>query len=55
LIEFLSRLSDLDMSDPDRRLYARRGIRMRSCFNGHDVHPAQLRVVEIGTASIVVC
>ena len=43
------------MSIPDRRLYARRGLRTRSCFNGHDVSPAQLRVVEIGAASIVVC
>ena len=43
------------MSIPDRRLHARRGLRTRSCFNGHDVSPAQLRVVEIGAASIVVC
>ena len=43
------------MSIPDRRLYARRGLRTRSCFNGHDVSPVQLRVVEIGAASIVVC
>jgi hypothetical protein len=43
------------MSIPDRRLHARRGLRTRSCFNGHDVSPAQLCVVEIGAASIVVC
>jgi hypothetical protein len=43
------------MSIPDRRLLARRGLRTRSCFNGHDVSPAQLRVFEIGAASIVVC
>jgi len=43
------------MSTPDRRLQARRGLRTRSCFNGHDVSPAQLCVVEIGAASIVVC
>jgi hypothetical protein len=43
------------MSIPDRRLQARRGLRTRSCFNGHDVSPAQLCVVEIGAASIVVC
>jgi hypothetical protein len=43
------------MSTPDRRLQARRGLRMRSCFNGHDVSPVRLRVVEIGAASIVVC
>ena len=43
------------MSIPDRRLHACRGLRTRSCFNGHDVSPAQLRVVEIGAASIVVC
>ena len=43
------------MSTPDRRLHARRGLRTRSCFNGHDVSPAQLCVVEIGAASIVVC
>jgi len=43
------------MSSPDRRLHARLGLRTRSCFNGHDVSPAQLCVVEIGTASIVVC
>jgi hypothetical protein len=43
------------MSIPDRRLHARRGLRMRSCFNGHDVSPTRLRVVEIGAASIVVC
>jgi hypothetical protein len=43
------------MSIPDHRLQARRGLRTRSCFNGHDVSPTQLRVVEIGAASIVVC
>jgi hypothetical protein len=43
------------MSVPDRRLHARRGLRTRSCFNGHDVSPARLCVVEIGAASIVVC
>jgi hypothetical protein len=43
------------MSTPDRRLRASRGLRTRSCFNGHGVSPAQLRVVEIGAASIVVC
>ena len=43
------------MSTPDRRLHARPGLRTRSCFNGHGVSPAQLRVVEIGAASIVVC
>ena len=43
------------MSTPDRRLHARRGLRTRSCFNGHDVSPAQLCVLEIGAASIVVC
>ena len=43
------------MSIPDRRLHARRGLRTRSCFNGHDVSPAQLCVLEIGAASIVVC
>ena len=43
------------MSIPDRRLHACRGLRTRSCFNGHDVSPTQLCVVEIATASIVVC
>ena len=43
------------MRTPDHRLHARGGLRTRSCFNGHDVVPAQLRVVEIGDASIVVC
>ena len=43
------------MSTPDRRLHARRGLRTRSCFNRHDVSPAQLCVLEIGAASIVVC
>jgi hypothetical protein len=43
------------MSIPDRRVQARRGLRTQSCFNGHDVSPAQLRVVEIGAARIVVC
>jgi hypothetical protein len=43
------------MSIPDHRLLARRGQRTRSCFNGHDVSPTRLRVVEIGAASIVVC
>ena len=43
------------MSTPDRRLHPRRGLRTRSCFNGHDVSPAQLCVLEIGAASIVVC
>ena len=43
------------MANPDRRLHARRGMRTRSCFNGHDVSPSQLRVVDIGAASIVVC
>jgi hypothetical protein len=43
------------MSTPDRRLQPRRGLRTRSCFNGHDVSPARLRVVAIGAASIVVC
>jgi hypothetical protein len=43
------------MSTPDRRLHPRRGLRTRSCFNGHDVSPAQLQIVEIGAASIVVC
>ena len=43
------------MSTPDRRVHARRGLRTRSCFNGHDVSPAQLCVLEIGAASIVVC
>ena len=43
------------MRTPDHRLHARGGLRTRSCFNGHDVVPAQLRVVEIGDTSIVVC
>ena len=43
------------MSISAHRLHARRGLRTRSCFNGHDVSPAQLRGVEIGTASIVAC
>jgi hypothetical protein len=43
------------MSTPDHHLQARLGLRTRSCFNGHDVSPAQLCVVEIATASIVVC
>ena len=43
------------MSFSDRRLRARQGLRTRSCFNGHDVSPAQLCVVEIGAGSIVVC
>ena len=43
------------MSIPDHRLHARRGLRTRSCFNGHDVLPSKLRVVEIGIATIVVC
>ena len=43
------------MSTPDRRLHARRRLRTRSCFNRHDVSPAQLSLVEIGAASIVVC
>jgi hypothetical protein len=43
------------MSTHDRRLEPRRRLRTRSCFNGHDVSPAQLCVVEIGSASIVVC
>jgi hypothetical protein len=43
------------MNIPDRRLHARLGLRTRSCFNGHDVSPAQLQIVEIGAASIVVC
>jgi hypothetical protein len=43
------------MSTPDSRLHARRGLRARSCFNGHDVSPAQLCVVAIGAASIIVC
>jgi hypothetical protein len=43
------------MSTPDRRLHAPRGLHTRSCFNGHEVSPAQLCVVEIGAASIVVC
>jgi hypothetical protein len=43
------------MSIPDRRLHARPGLGTRSCFNRHDVSPAQLCVVEIGAASIVVC
>ena len=43
------------MSIRDHRLYARRGVQTRSCFNGHDVSPTQLRVVEIGAANIVVC
>ena len=43
------------MSIPDHRLQASLGLRTRSCFNGHDVVPAQLCVVEIGAASIVVC
>ena len=43
------------MSIPDRRLHARRGLRTRSCFNGHDVLPSKLRVVEIGIVTIVVC
>ena len=28
------------MANPDRRLHVRRGMRTRSCFNGHDVSPA---------------
>jgi hypothetical protein len=43
------------MSTPDRRLHTRPGLRRRSCFNGHDVSPAQLCVVEISAARIVVC
>ena len=43
------------MSIPDRRLHACRGLRTRSCFNGHDVSPSQLQIVEVGAASIVVC
>ena len=43
------------MANPDRRLHVRRGMRTRSCFNGHDVSPSQLRVFDIGAASIVVC
>jgi hypothetical protein len=43
------------MSTPDRRLHARPGLRTRSCFNGHDVSPAQLQIVVVGAASIVVC
>ena len=43
------------MSIPDHRLHARRGVRTRSCFNGHDVSPSQLQIVEFGAASIVVC
>ena len=43
------------MSISDRRMRARQGLRTRSCFNGHDVSPAQLCVVEIGAGSIVVC
>jgi hypothetical protein len=43
-----------NMSTPDPRLHARRGLRTRSCFNGHNVSPAQLCVLEIGAASIVV-
>ena len=43
------------MSIPYRRLHARRGQRTRSCFNGHDVSPSQLQIVEVGAASIVVC
>ena len=43
------------MSISDHRLHARRGQRTRSCFNGHDVSPVQLRVVKIGAASILVC
>jgi hypothetical protein len=48
-------IARLKMSTPDRRLQARLGLRTRSCFNGHHVSPAQLCVVEIGTASIMVC
>ena len=43
------------MNTPDHRLHARRGLQTRSCFNGHDVLPSKLRVVEIGIATIVVC
>jgi hypothetical protein len=43
------------MNNPDHRLQARRGLRARSCFNGHEVSSAQLQIVEIGAASIVVC
>ena len=43
------------MSTPDHRLQARRGLRTRSCFNGHEVSPAQLQIVVVGAASIVVC
>jgi hypothetical protein len=43
------------MSISDHRLHARRGLRTRSCFNGHEVSPAQLKIVEIDAASIVVC
>ena len=43
------------MSIPNHRLHARRGLRMRSCFNGHEVSPAQLQIVVVGAASIVVC
>jgi hypothetical protein len=43
------------MSTSDRRLQACHGLRTRSCFNGHDVSPAQLKIVVVGAASIVVC
>src|SRR6516162_10274941 len=43
------------MSTPDSRLHARRGLRTRSCFNGHDVSPAQLKIVVVAAASVVVC
>ena len=43
------------MSTPDHRLNARRELRTRSCFNGRDILPSKLRVVEIGIATIVVC
>ena len=48
-------IARLKMSTPDRRLQARLGLRTRSCFNGHDVSPAQLQIVQVGAASIVVC
>jgi hypothetical protein len=45
----------MTMKPADRRLRVRSGTRTRSCFNRHDVDPARLRAVEIGTATIIVC
>jgi hypothetical protein len=43
------------MKPADRRLRVRSGMRTQNCFNRHDVDPARLRVVEICTATIIVC